>query len=408
MPESYFSNTNIDSAYHSSCMIDLRRCRSTMFQTTDSFVPSTRSAREISDGSKIKALQKLHTRESISAKTITESDNEYYRLAVQLPKPSTLWSRVDDFFQEFPCFFPFLRENEVRKQIAVMLESVKFTEEHCQVLISSKNCKIMAILFNILAYGEAVMELASETGYNSFEGFDSPPGSESYCRGLNVMEFFGQLHDNDIETVVYHALSASFFFAAEKLQMALSSASVSFHIARYIELNNEERWPKDLKDELVCRKSLWWTLYFLDKRISGKIGITYCVREDECSVREFIDTVELNPGGHHELLQSMITFSHLWAKIWDCFFASNSRTEDTREELELTDTKILLAYRRVPFSLRWKTEDISTYLMEAGEQQVRRRLLVWLVSYYKLHDDPLAKHRMLLIPFSCRDSLSFV
>jgi hypothetical protein len=384
MPAGYFGNTYPDNSHDLSCVIDLHRRHSAMFQSTDSFVPSTTSAREISDGSKIEALRKLHTRQSISSQSIAESDSEHCKLAVQLPKPSILWSRLDDFFQEFPCYFPFLRENEVRKQIAIMLKSVKFTEEDCQVLVSSRHCKIMAILFNILAYGESVMEVASETGINSFTDFDSPPGSESYCLGLNVMEYFGKLHDNDIETVVYHALSASFFFAAEKLQMASSSASVSFHIARCIELNNEERWPKDMKDELACRKSLWWTLYFLDKRISGKIGITYCVREEECSVKEFPDTAELNSQGHHELLQSMITFSHLWAKIWDCFFASNSRTEDAREELEVTDTRILLAYRRVPLSLHWKTEELSTYLMKNSERQVRRRLLVWLVSYYYL------------------------
>lgn len=372
------------SIYNSSFSIDWDRRRSAIFKTTDTFVPSTRCASDIAISSKIRALQGQRSRNTKS--TMPESNfddtNEQSFVTAQLPQLSVLWSEVDDFFREFPCFFPFLREGEVRKQITTLLNRVEYDTEHCHIMISSTNCKLAAILFSILAYSEAVMESTPETGNELLASSDTPPGSEKYCQGLHIMEYFGQLHDNDIETVIYHALSASFFFAAEKLQMALDSASVSLHIARYIELNNPRQWPKNVDDELACRQSLWWTLYFLDKRISQKIGITYCVREDECGAKEFIDTGEVDYQGHHELLQSMITFSHLWTKIWDSFFSATSAQKDMREELEVTDTRILLSYRRIPSSLHWKTGELVNYLATEGEHQIRRRLLVWLVSYY--------------------------
>jgi hypothetical protein len=378
-----FDNICDSSIYNNSFSIDLNRRRSAIFKTTDTFVPSTRCASDIAIGSKIRALQGQRNSDT-NSKTLNSpfNDNDEQNfVTAHLPQLSVLWSEVDDFFQEFPCFFPFLREGEVRKQIDTLLNTVEHDTERCQVMISSANCKLAAILFNILAYSEAVMESTPETGNDLFASSDAPPGSERYCQGLHLMEYFGQLHDNDIETVIYHALSASFFFAAEKLQMALDSASVSLQIARYIELNNPRQWPKNVEDELACRQSLWWTLYFLDKRISQKIGITYCVREDECGAKEFIDTGEVDYQGHHELLQSMITFSHLWAKIWDSFFSSRPAQRDTREELEVTDTRILLSYRRIPSSLQWKTDELASYLSKEGEHQIRRRLLVWLVSF---------------------------
>jgi hypothetical protein len=375
--------------YNNSFSIDLNRRRSAIFKTTDTFVPSTRCASDIAIGSKIRALQGRRNSDTNSKSVnspFDETDEQNF-VTAQLPQLSVLWSEVDDFFQEFPCFFPFLREGEVRKQITTLLNTAQYDTEHCRVMISSSNCKLAAILFNILAYSEAVMESTPETGNELFASSDAPPGSDNYCHGLHLMEYFGQLHDNDIETVIYHALSASFFFAAEKLQMALDSASVSLQIARYIDLNNPRQWPKNVEDELACRQSLWWILYFLDKRISQKIGITYCVREDECGAKEFIDTGEIDYQGHHELLQSMITFSHLWTKIWDSFFSSTSAQKDMREELEVTDTRILLSYRRVPSSLHWKTGELVEYLSKEGEHQIRRRLLVWLVSHCVISRD---------------------
>ncbi|KAJ5663281.1 hypothetical protein N7507_004012 [Penicillium longicatenatum] len=209
---------------------------------------------------------------------------------------------------------------------------------------------------------------------------DSTPGSQTYCKGLSLMETFAKLHDNDMETMIYHTLSAAFFLAAEKLQMALQSASQGFYIARCTELNNQKHWPENVRDEMICRQSLWWTLYFLDKRITQKIGITYSVRENECAVRDSFDA-ESDRGlqDHHQLLLSMIAFSQLWSYIWDCFFSPRaSQKQDDWEDLELTDTRILLAYRRLPSRIHWSSEQIFDYMTEETERHVRRRLLVFL------------------------------
>lgn len=84
---------------------------------------------------------------------------------------------------------------------------------------------------------------------------------------------------------------------------------------------------------------------------------------------------------HHQLLQSMIAFSQLWSYIWDCFFSPRaSQKQDDWEDLELTDTRIMLAYRRLPSTLHWSSENVFNYVTEESERHVRRRILVFLVS----------------------------
>ncbi|KAJ5818592.1 hypothetical protein N7474_004183 [Penicillium riverlandense] len=344
---------------------------SKIFENTDTFVAQTSSPSSLAISSQIGALQKLVTnQQSVKFNQPTQQDH----VLVHLPETSTLWFRVDSFFQEFSCYFPFLREEQVRERLSIALNSIGYDDANNNVPVDAANCKIISILFNMMAYAEAVTE--------SHSLMESRPGSQSYCEGLKLMQSMGNLHDNDIETLIYHTLAAATFMAMEILHMALQSVSQGFHIALRIELNNQRRWPENKDDDLACRQSLWWTLYFLDKRVTQKIGITYSVRENECGVREFQNSEkDLGSQAHHDLLQSMISFGQLWASIWDDFFSPKaSIKEDAWEDMEVTDTKIILAYRRLPSRLHWKSQEVDDYLSKnESEKQIRRRLLVFLV-----------------------------
>ncbi|KAJ5560167.1 hypothetical protein N7513_002566 [Penicillium frequentans] len=340
-----------------------------IFQPTDTFVTNTSSPGYIASSSQIRALRGLRNtkRSSESGNTSTEKT-----FSVKLPETFILWSKVEAFFEEFGCFWPFLREDKVRQRLSAVLDNLEYGVKQREIKVTAENCKIIAILLNMLAYASLMTE--------PYTSEDSTPGSQTYCKGLSLMETFAKLHDNDLDTMIYHTLSAAFFLGAEKLQMALQSASQGFYIARRTELNNQKRWPTNVQDEIVCRQSLWWTLYFLDKRITQKIGITYSVRENECGVRDSFDAEDdRDLQDHHQLLQSMIAFSQLWSYIWDCFFSPRaSEKQDDWEDLELTDTRIMLAYRRLPSTLHWNSENVFNYVNEESERHVRRRILVFL------------------------------
>ncbi|KAJ5698338.1 hypothetical protein N7462_000343 [Penicillium macrosclerotiorum] len=341
-----------------------------ILQTTDTFVAKSTSISGIANSSQIRALQRLSNDRESSRPQVTLDKRS---ITIQLPESNVLFARIEAFFQEFGCFWPFLHQQRVRDCLFTVLSTVKSGQNDNEILVTRQNCKIVAILLNILAFADLMEEVFAKADYS--------PGSQSYCKGLDLMENFGMLYDNSLETIIYHTIAASFFLAAEKLNMALQSASQGFHIARCLELNNQKRWPDSLNEDIACRQSLWWTLYFLDKRITQKIGITYSLRDNECGVPEFVSSrSETTLPPHQEMLQSMISFSQLWVYIWDHFFSPRaSMNSNDWEELELTDTRIMLAYRQLPSNLQWESQKILEYFDQENETQIRRRLLVYLV-----------------------------
>jgi hypothetical protein len=252
----------------------------------------------------------------------------------------------------------------------------------------------ISILFNMLAYAEAVTQSSPTDG-----DLTPDPDAQRYFQGVRLMEHFGKLHGDDLQTIVYHTTATAYLLERGMLQMAFDSVSRAFQTALCIALNDQNRWPENAEDEeIACRQSLWWTIFFLDKRVAQKIGIAYSVRQTECAVREFLGhDGSLGPEAHHELLQSMISFSQLWAHIWDAFFSPQATTRecmkgkeekrDAWEEMQLADMKIILAYRRLPSRLCWKSQKMREYMGNGdSERQIRRRLLVFLVSHEPINN----------------------
>lgn len=357
-----------------------------LFQDTDVFHAQSPGSNPIALGSQIDALRKLGCRNHSQKVPLlpmgftTEPD-----FVAQLPEPTVLWAQVTVFLAEFGCYFPCLHEDRVCDQLSTALRSLGYDENHREVCVDNSQCQIVAFLFNMLAYAEAVTQSSPTVG-----NLVPHAGAEHYFQGVRLMEHFGKLHGNDLQTTVYHTTATAYLVELGMLQAAFQSISRAFQTALCINLNNQNRWPNNTQDEdIACRQSLWWTIFFLDKRVAQKIGIAYSVRQTECAVREYLeDDSGLSLQAHHELLQSMILFGRLWAQIWDTFFSSKANLKENKvgkddawAELQLTDMKIIMAYRRLPSRLRWKSERMNIYIKNGdSEKEVRRRLLVFLVS----------------------------
>ena len=238
--------------------------------------------------SQIDALRKLGCRNYFQQEPLPTKDSTTEPdFVTQLPEPTILWKQVAVFLAEFGCYFPCLHEDKVCDQISTALRSLGYDDDCREVYVNKSQCQIIAFLFNILAYAEAVTQSFSAVG-----DIIPHPGAEHYFQGVKLMEHFG-------------------------------------------------------------------TIYFLDKRVAQKIGIAYSIRQSECAVREYFENdSSISTQAHHELLQNMISFGQLWAQIWDTFFSSKSNltvrkegNDDAWTELQLTDTKIILAYRRLPSRL---------------------------------------------------------
>ncbi|KAL3487919.1 hypothetical protein BJX62DRAFT_240521 [Aspergillus germanicus] len=351
--------------------------QASIFQDTDVFYAQSPGSSSIALSSQITAIKGTACpKNSSRGRLLSIEPIIQPHLIVQLPDPTTLWAQVTTFLAEFGCYFPCLHEDRLCGQLSAALETVGYDEYHTQVLVDEAQCQIIAILFNMLAYAEALSQSSLDSGDPM-----PNPGAQHYSQGIKLIEHFKKVHGSDLQTTVYHTTACAYLLELGMLQMAFQSVSRAFQTALCIGLNDQDRWPDNTEDEdIACRQSLWWTIFFLDKRVAQKIGIAYSVRQTECAVKEFLgDHGSLPPQAHHELLQSMILFSQLWAQIWDLFFSPHKQDKDPGEEMQLTDMKIILAYRRVPPRLRWRSQKMHEYIAHGdSEREVRRRLLVFL------------------------------
>lgn len=323
-------------------------------------------------GSQLNALRRLRRPGSMGD---PGNSSQSVLATVTLPDPKTFWELVNVFFQEFESYFPCLNQSVIYERLSVVLSIHGYDQGTCQIVIGSDYCKIIAIALNMLAYAESLTQ--------PIESSKPRPISRNYLQGIKLMQYFDKLHDGDLETVVYHTTSSAFLLETSMHHMALQGITQAFQIALTIGLNNQNLWPAD-DSELVYRQELWWTLYFLDKRITQKCGITYFLRENESAVSDFSKHGKNVGSRKYELLQSLISFSRLWARIWDGFFSPQAPKADNWEEFQIMDTRIVLSYRQIPSNLHWKSSQVADYMCVEGEIHIRQRLIVFLVRGFNL------------------------
>lgn len=144
-------------------------------------------------------------------------------------------------------------------------------------------------------------------------------------------------------------------------------------------LNDQSRWSHE-STNIGFRRSLWWNLYFLDKRVTQKGGIAYFIRESEVAVDDFS---KHDDGPHREVdaehqdfIQTEILYSRLWTRTWDTFFAPKAPNANNWEEILIMDARVMIAERQSAPRMRWNPDQVEE-LVRNGEDEwrIRRRLL---------------------------------
>lgn len=338
----------------------------------DTFEPSIAWESPIALANKIGAIRgDISTNNQSRTLSIVHSTKTF---ALTLPSPLQLKRQLDLFLLEFDDYSPYFRRSSLQKRIATALHALSYAEHQTTVHVTLQYCSTFAILCSILATAEVF-------SYNS-NTMDLNTGQHWYRQGKWLMQEFEEAMEDSLDIVVYHMISSGYLMEAERLRPASLHVVRASHAALCIGLNDKTRW-KPHADEIVSRPCLWWVLYFLEKRIHWKCGIAYLLRPSEINVDDSLveegDT-EID-GVKLELIESMISYSRLWASIWQDYLAPNAQLVGNWTEIQLTDARIMIAYHQIPPQLIWETstveEDLNNGVTEAS---MRRRLQTYLVS----------------------------
>lgn len=311
-------------------------------------------------------------KEQTSPPSIRRSSVQDRVFAVELPRPARLNALLDVYFCDLDSFFPFIERDGTRARVHTTLQRLGHTDNQPIIDVKLGSYSIIALLCNMLA----VAECFCISGVGSHE---IRPGWSLFLRGRKLIQHYSSLKHIDIHLIQYHALSSEYLMQSELLHDASQAISNAAQLAMRARLNEERVWGVLSNREIRNRKRLWWTVYFLDRKISQRTGSPYIIRDTEVAVSDF----SLPSTDRTDCyMQVLVDLGKLWSRIWDTFFAGAAPKPVDWKEVEVMDTRILVVQRELASELAWETDFLDgVYIAQREtESHIRRRLAIFIVS----------------------------
>lgn len=300
-------------------------------------------------------------------------------VAVELPPLTRLKTLLNVYFRDVDSYFPFIEKERTEVRILQALTRIGYGEHQHIVDVDFQCHSTIALLCNMLAVAECFCALKRQPA-------DVRPGWSMFVWGRKVLQYCSSHKYVDLDLLRYHALGAEYLMQSEMLQAASQTISNAAQLAMLVRLNDQRAWKQLPEHEVHDRKTLWWVVYFLDRKIAQRIGGPYCIRENEMAVSEFNFGLPLaSPRVRTQnYIQALANLAKLWTKIWDSFFSTAAPKPADNREIEVMDTRILVAQRELPGELTWNTALLdNTYIFQREtEPQIRRRLSIFIVSSF--------------------------
>lgn len=309
---------------------------------------------------------------------------------LELPRPQRLRHLLYVYFRDLHSFFPFLNQDEVGGRIFRALHQLGYSEHVHIIDVDVEHHTVLALLCSMLGMGECLdSEETSE---------ETRPGWTIFMRGRKLLQHCSSVRWRNLDLISYHTLSAAYLLHSELIRPAAQAIMTAVQMAMFAHLNDQSAWAHCSPEEVSARKRLWWTIYFLDRRISQRSGTAYLIRDHDVAVDEFQSRRQLVANDHQasgktssgpdsssdgDYVQVLINLGRVWGHIWDSFFAARAASRGDWEEIELADARILLIRRQLPPELRWNTDELVTSYLVHGETepQIRRRLAIFIVGF---------------------------
>lgn len=291
--------------------------------------------------------------------------------SVELPRPGRLHALLDVYFRDLDSFFPFIKRDGTQAQIETILHSLGHSDNQHIVDVKLGEYSIIALLCNMLAIAES---FCADRPWS----YEIRPGWSLFLRGRKLIQHCSSLKHIDIHIIQYHALSSEYLMESELLQEASRAISNAAQLAMRTRLNEERVWNALPEQEIQNRKRLWWTIFFLDRKISQRTGSPYVIRDTEIALSEFSQHSNTRTDRY---MQILIDLGKLWSLIWDTFFAAVALKPQDWKEVELMDTRILIVQRELASELTWDTDLLKRVYLEQHESEpyIRRRLAIFIV-----------------------------
>jgi hypothetical protein len=304
-------------------------------------------------------------------------------IPLPLPDISQAQRLLDICSERLGTFIPIiagdLAENGLLKQIM----SVSTSQQSSIVLVRRSDMVLISHLYVFLALGSCL-----EHSYGTQQYITK--AWSFYNQGLRVVNQMTSKVSITVELAKFHLLRATYLMQAESLQSAMEAIWAATCFAMQAKLNDESYWRGICIGQVTPMKRLWWSIYFMERRIAEKCGKPYIIRDEEVQVDDF---KFLEPSGissststdsniihTDQYLQVLVNLGRLWAKVWDMDFRRPASRSATWEDVKIMDIRIVHLQRSLPAWMQVREDEVQDYTCDfEPDLQNQRRLVVHTV-----------------------------
>ncbi|KAJ4350421.1 uncharacterized protein N0V89_009042 [Didymosphaeria variabile] len=266
-------------------------------------------------------------RHSISAVSPSSSVDAAATLRVgnktfAFPNPTEYQSYLDVFFDDIAPYYPCINELEFRINSEKMLSAPVLQAHHVSLL--ALNYIVFACSDIATSLDAAGTSQVNAPGWQWFRAADDLVGKRKMS---------GQV---DLCLIQFLALEAVYLMYADKGNAAYSIIGQAIRMCFQAGLHQQSSssWRTYTPFEIHMRQRIFWTIYFLDRRISISCGRPYSVRESDIDIEQpaYLYDKEIHPDrplpdlniaqSSNVYLNCMVCWGRLAADVWDGFFAA--------------------------------------------------------------------------------------
>ena len=313
---------------------------------------------------------------------------------LQLPEPPRLVAFLQVFWAQHNPFFPCSNRGQFQQDLLQWLPAAGYGPGRTVVRVTPTFTPLALNLCIILAVAEFVdPQRGSRMSDHPID--QSIPGKLWHDTSLKLLDRFSPAFDQEVEIVRFHVLEAMYLTYTEQLRQASKVIAVAVQLAVRAGLHDQSSWT-DLTPKMAdSRRILFWSLYYLDRRISEKCGQPYLLRNEEVYVAEIVtpavhghllpingdgESVAFNTAMRH-YVQHLIDWGHLWTDVWDTLFSLRVRKfVDDMSYVKSTNGQIERMLANLPPELQWRPERLKSGTGIEDERQARLPLLTYSVS----------------------------
>lgn len=313
------------------------------------------------------------------------------------------------YFDSFHIAYPFLDEDDMEMRLSLTLDRLGRADNMdtaTLICIDSKSSTFMAMVCAAWALAQNTLRISPTTQNTKLS--EELPGHAMYTTSRSLLQAFEGIHPPSLDAVRCHLLNTIYALHADMVDCAMQSHAVAARLL--IIADSQGRNQTDRQDCNTTARSLWWTIYILDRTLSRVSDVPYLLSNHQLPhelhraleapkwQRQMCDSLPLN-SPHSTLhmqqskdteehlddlyLQSVAYACHLWSSFTDRIHSATPRYHRCfLREAALLDTEHRVLDATLPSSLQ------SEVLSTLGTQVTRkasdtcRYLSIQLVSLF--------------------------